>query len=487
MNRIQHTPDLSAVLPHTKGTASPQKVAHSPQKKWKRNQTEEVFGIKWYPYYVRNKSSVALSDVHDETELLKMFNVCYNIPQGDEEKNRRFFSAFHSPLDFLQYIKQIPSAKWAFFEYILGDQTQKLYFDVDIALVDFQKALPGVNVDTYCTELIDNLVQQIDETFDERGIQLDLARHILLFSSHAAHKRSFHLVINGFAVSNHRENYVLANEVLEQLPQKYLQFVDTGMWTSKQQFRLYLSQKPGSNRPKVFVPSWYCRGELIHSNILNNLSLPQNATDAAGLQLTTLFMASCVTVTQNCRVLPDTLFQNHEFSRSANSAQSDFNEDEITAEVIQSICERAPTVLFEIYKVKEVNGSLIVLSRKKPAYCSLCKTQHDNDNAFLSITSQGHVYFHCHGVRRHLARDNMGNLIGETRKHVANIQDLLSSKSEELAEAHKESIIKNLLAQIPKVGPSVNTPLPTTQTVHGRLKELSSQPNTVIKARQPQY
>src|SRR5690625_3369322 len=92
----------------------------------KSNRIEEIFGVKWYPYYVRNSKFTSLCDRYSENELSTMFNVCYNIP--NRVKIRRFFAAFSSPIDFLYYLNQIRSDKWAFFEYILGDSVQKLYF-----------------------------------------------------------------------------------------------------------------------------------------------------------------------------------------------------------------------------------------------------------------------------------------------------------------------------------------------------------------------
>jgi hypothetical protein len=488
--RNQHSPDIRDILPHTKGhstnyvssheKSSPPKISAPTTSRWrKQNRVATLYGIDWYPVFVKNKQLLSLSDVHNDEELNRMFNVCFNIPQPGEEKNRRFFAAFRSPLDFLSYIKKIPPEKWAFFEYILGTQVQKLYFDVDIPMVDFRQAEPGENVDEFGKELVSELVKQIVETFDERGFHIEPAKNILLFTSHSSNKKSFHVVVDGYAVMNNRENYILASEVLEQLPEKYLKFIDTGMWSSKQQFRLYRSQKPFSNRPKIFQPIWYYQGQWIESVIYEHVQFPSEQQSAEALKFTILFLASCISVVQNCQIIPETLPEDEPFTRNSNT----FTEDEITSEIVDTIYERADKSLFQIYRIAESKGSLISLLRKVPAHCSLCDSYHTNDNAFLTIKRTGKVYFHCHGVRRHVPRNSSGEYLRETSKYVCEVGDLLPSKEEEIAELHKQSIVQNLIATIPKINNQTSkAPTPTT-SLHRQLKELGSVPNIVTKKR----
>jgi len=479
-DRVKHAPDLKALLPHTQGKITTQMAAPTRQR---RNNIETINGIQWYPYFVRNKSSISLSDVHSDEELTQMLNICLNVPRTDDEKPLRFFAAFRSPLEFLNYIKDIPRAKWAFFEYILGQQKQKLYFDVDIGMDDFQQAAPGENIDVFCTELISELVQQIDETFDERGFKLDIARQVLVFSSHSDQKRSFHFVIDGYAVINHRENYLLAQEVLEQLPEKYLKFIDTGMWSTKQQFRMYQSQKPHSNRPKIFAPAWYYQGELVTTTFFANMRFPTDPIAADALKFTTLFIASCVTATHHCKILPEIIQEEQVFSRNIESKF----DDEITSELLDTIKERCDERVFQIYQYGEVKGSLIALIRKAPAQCSFCNSYHTTDNAYLTISEKGHVYFHCHGVRRHVPKDSSGAYLRETSKHVCDVSDLLPSPEEEIAEAHKISIINSILATIPTICAGVKTSPPVTgPTVHQKLRALGSR-STLVMRPQPNH
>lgn len=511
MSFARHTPSLSEVLPFTKGTAPAPPIAVRPtyQKKrgYKLNRTVQIAGVDWYPRFVRNDELVSLSDVIPYEELKKMFLVCVNAPRPADWKKQdqpiRFFAAFKSALDFVHYIKKIPPERWSFFEYIMGSQNQKLYFDVDIKMEEFLKIAPGGDIDSFARGLISELVHGIVETFAERGVQIDLTRNLLLFSSHSTTKRSFHIIVNGYAVVNNEENFILASEVLDGFPEIYRNFIDTGMYSSKQQLRLYGSQKTGSGRPKVFVEKWFYGTTLIESNFYQDLK--RAAHDPASLEIlkfTTLFLASCVTVTTGCQLLPAVIEPEVKVRAGGRpklwAETHAFDNDFVTEEIKDAIHVRADPRLFEIYRLGEIKGSLITLIRHSGVSndCSLCNRRHDNDNAFLTVNSKGHVYFHCHAFRRHQKRDAQGTVIGPTSKYITDVSDLLppsegSVELEKLADAHRNSILQQIMAQIPKIPPSIEqrsqVQPPSVMTKHQEMRLIGSQPNSVIKARKGQY
>lgn len=387
---MQNTVDLSNLLVYSKGFAP---KPSPPRSTFGQLQIETNRGVNWYPRFLPSYG-MGLMDAVNSEELKKRLIICMNVPRlvthkgTSEEKPERYFSSWPSPTDFLKYIQPVSKENWCFFEYILGEQTQKLYFDVDMAL----ERVKG-DPEKFATDLLDHLVTSILETFIERGIVLNLERNILIFTSHSKTKKSFHIVVDGYAVLNHKENFILANEVFETIPDEYLQFIDRGMYSSKQQFRLFQSQKLGSGRPKIFLREWSFRGNPIRSAAADNLA-------DENLKFTSLFLMSCVSYTKACQLLPPVLKENEQFDRKSLTTAN-----EITDEIAQAIEERLPQSLLEIFQVGQVQGSLISLKRKRPANCSICHTnphdKHENDNAFLTINQRGEVRFHCHGFRRH--------------------------------------------------------------------------------------
>lgn len=486
---MAHTPSLSEVLPFSKGATSKSLPV---KRRYKINQVEQISGVEWYPRFVRNDDVLALSDVIPYEELNKQFLVCVNAPRpadwNKSDKPVRYFAAFKSALDFIHYIKKIPPERWSFFEYILGTQAQKLYFDIDIKQEEFLKVVPGGNIDTFAAGLLTELVRGIVETFEERGLQIDLTRNLLLFSSHSSSKRSFHLIVDGYAVVSNEENYILASEVLEQFPEIYQSFVDTGMYSSKQQFRLYGSQKTGSGRPKIFVENWYYGATLVQSRFYEDLrKMAPDPASFEALKFTALFLASCVTVTMNCQLM-STVIEPEARTQLGRpkfwSETSAFDNDLITPEIRDAIEVRADPRLFQIYRLAEIKGSLIALQRRSGVsnHCSLCQHIHESDNGFLTLDSRGQVYFHCHAFRRHQKRDASGTIIGPTSKVVANVADLLppSDETSDLLSAHAKSILQQL------VRPPIGLP-PLVKTRHQEMREIGSRPNSVIKPRAGRY
>src|SRR5690606_29804731 len=105
-------------------------------------------------------------------------------------------------------------------------------------------------------------------------------------------------------------------------------------------------------------------------------------------------------------------------------------------------------------------------------------------------------YFHCHAFRRHQKRDAQGTVIGATSKYITDVSDLLpppegSVELEKLADVHRNSILQQIMAQIPKIPPSIEQRSqiqpPSVMTKHQEMRLIGSQPNSVIKARKGQY
>lgn len=446
--------------------SAPQSVVEPISPKYHSSKTlsqsyENFHGVDWHYFLVPNQQYTSLIDKIGEELILQKFVVCLNIPSSNG-KNKHFFTAFDSHLDFIHYIKNIPREQWCFFEVILGDQPQKLYFDIELYVSDLS---PHENVDSFCNRLLTNLVSRIIDTFNEHNVNLNIDRDILLFSSSNNIKKSYHVIVDNYAVINNIENKALAGEILNGFPQEYSKFIDKSMYSSKQQLRLFQSQKPGSGRPKIFVGEWMYGSDLI--------KYPYQSTNASddyikeAFKFTTLFSSSCVTVTSNCKIIsisPKIQTQQKIF-KSSDEGDCDI----MTEEVIKAIPMRINPAILQIYSIYKTTGSLISLKRQKPAKCTLCNRIHENENAFLRVSRLGKVYFHC---RRN----------DQQSRIVADVSDLIPGA--DLTQNHALALINNIKKNISppqcinlEIGP------PSVRTLHSQIRDLSNKSYNILRGR----
>lgn len=199
--------DLSDLLCYSKGN-NPPVMSSSP-----KYYPEKILGVTWYPS-ILHKYGLLKGIGEDIVE--ENFNVCFQMPDQNDKK-RRYFASFNNYLDFLHLLKQIPMNHWYFFEIILGNQPQKLYFDIDIKISDLSPDIKSAAI--FSQELINELVTRIVSIFAEYNYHLNVNKNILLFSSSDDRKISYHIIVDGYAVSNYQENYLLVSRILADLPE----------------------------------------------------------------------------------------------------------------------------------------------------------------------------------------------------------------------------------------------------------------------------
>jgi hypothetical protein len=475
---------LDGILCGSKSSYSPS--PNLPQVRNKRNDTVMLHGKEWYQYFIPQKYFYSLTDKIGPNEINKKFIVCAHVPKPNAKegaKPMRIFSAFDSALDFFYYIKDIPQDRWVFFEYIMSDQVQKLYFDVDIKVENLVKVGIITNpedpnhckqqLDTFGTQLISSLIGQIVTVFTKLGYPIDIAKQILLFTSHSNIKRSYHIVVNGYAVSNCEENEILAQDILKDFPDYIFKYrIIDRLFSSRQQFRLLHSQKAGSGRPKIFVNKWYYGDTLIeykHQEELQPI-----------VRFTTLFQASCVTYIESCQVIPISCseddpkkFRGRYRSWAEMGTFDDEEEVKVTEEIVDVIYKRVDPKMFDIYKFDRdrVTGSFIWMNRKTELIgteimCTLCGRTHSSIGAFLRVDKYGKVYFHCYGT-------------DDAKKTVADVTDLLQI-GKELEFNQKQSILNQLTKKNVVTPPSpsklIMAPptMPTTITLHSQMRLMAA-------------
>lgn len=368
-----------------------------PQSEYKSTQYTTYFnGITWYNYMIPRDGVLTLMDSYTYEQLCNMFVVCLATPtSSNPNKPLHRFTAFENYSYFLEYIKSIPENFWSFFEVIMSDHKQKLYFDIDIKKenISANETLQQVS-----RELLNHLLLSIKACLLKYEIEVNVEKDILIFSSNADYKHSYHVILNNYYVTNNKLNASLSSQIRELIQSEYSKFIDEHVYSSKQQLRCYKSQKPGSGRVKELV----------------------NSTNES---FETIFRNSSITYTTDCKPIPI-------YSTNNNNITSiDESQSTLTSTEIEEIKKKLPSVLFEIFKMKQIKGKLILLERIKSAHCSICDRIHENENAYLFINSKGEIHFRC---RRD---DNKSKYLGNLSKNheadeIANkvLQRLISKK-----------------------------------------------------------
>src|SRR5579875_3588155 len=326
----------------------------------------------WYTKLVENLDNMNFKD--------NKFLVCWHRIL-DENSTIRLFSCFNSCVDFLNYIKDEDIENLSFFEIIMENQLQKLYFDIDIKLEDFVQKV-NQDIKQFKNELISILVDNIILRYKQLSLDIDITKNILIFSSSSKDKKSYHVIVDGYCVTNNKENKKLYELVTSNIPLKYRQFIDDSMFSTKQQFRLYLSQKPKSGRKKRFKKKWKYHDKIINYDFGINDDIDPKVL------FSSLFQSSCVSVTTGCKVFT---IENEEMDLKP---RVDLAPVDNHKEILNMLKDSEYSYILNVYKFYQVINNYICLKRKMNAYCTICCRVHESENAYMMVINNN-VYFVC--------------------------------------------------------------------------------------------
>lgn len=359
--------------------------------------------VVWYKKLVSNSAdgSQPLLEAYPEPLLRGKLLLCYTprfingrlaiTPTGDSIKR---FGVFETYIDFNRYQKQLHPEDRCFYEIILGSHPQKPHFDVDIKKSDLESKYPDCDWLETTRDLISYLIKCCIDVLERVGVRLVVDRDILLYSSSNDEKQSYHLVIDNYCHSDHKQAKGFYDEVLKELslyvPENILDYIDPMVYSKKQQFRILGSQKVGSKRPKIFLEQYMYFDQIIEWKMPDKwLSLPPASIE--GLKLAT----SLVGFTSTCTMLPNFIDED-KINRVYDNEDLSKEQIEQALEIMNKVLDNPP------FKYQNANGNIIILKREKPSYCPICERVHEKEHPFL-LVSRNRVLWYC---RRN--RDNRG-------------------------------------------------------------------------------
>lgn len=93
------------------------------------------------------------------------------------------------------------------------------------------------------------------------------------------------------------------------------------------------------------------------------------------------------------------------------------NNVEVPCDIIHEIFNRS--VYTDQYILADSNNKTIFrLQRIKKGYCAICKREHNSDNAYLTLSRSGTVYFNCYRADRNIKGTLIGD-VNETNEHLS--------------------------------------------------------------------
>lgn len=230
-----------------------------------------------------------------------------------------------------------------FFEVILGDRKQKVYFDIDHA-----------DLSTDGKQLIENIKVSLLQLFPFIN-----PNKILVFSSNKGKeikKLSYHIVVDGWCVSNNLINKEIAKRINNDA-------IDLSVYKSVQQLRILWNSKYGDDRVKILDP------------------VCNEKTDYEPLEL---FSSSLVTNVNDCSLIP--------FEQPVIK-QPVFKVDNINVEKALDLLSEYLKTEDMPFKFSKIVNNLIILRRTRSFYCEKCERVHDSENPFIAVINGDYYYF----------------------------------------------------------------------------------------------
>nr|QBK91138.1 MAG: DNA primase [Pithovirus LCPAC202] len=396
------------------------------QKKYQKKY-EYINGRKWYYYLKPNKKKrkvLALLSQHswDQVNDGMVIHLA--------TKDTRLFTLFQNPFQFLEYEKNITPSKRCFFETVFGQSQQKPHFDIDIDLT--KETSPRINQEV--NEMMNELILAIILVLEEAGIFLDLERDMLIFTSHGLKKKSFHIVIDHYYHSDHKEAKAFYQLVVSKVHFRYRHWIDGMVYSSLQQFRLEGSQKSNSGRVKTLQEEWKLNGSIIKYKFAET---PINPIHQRGM----IFSASLLSYNRTGQLIPSFIIPVDPTSKiNYDSLSLTDREGMMALEMVAKLAGVSISHPAFPYQYIKTERGLVVLKRIHPSNCRVCNRIHENENPYLIIVGENkNVYFDC---RRN--EENRRLFVGR----------LSSSENDELSR-EKELTMEELM-KMPVMVPTVD-------------------------------
>lgn len=431
-----------------------------------------IHNKRWYFRLVSGKPgeyhrSRALMDDYSLNQIAEHLVICFTphtIPGQkkpfltQDGSQGRIYAFFDSYLEFYHYMQLFAHNERAFFEVAFGELPQKPHFDIDIDHDNFTSCFPGEDIDVAAETLREAVIRGCIEVLNEQGVNLHLECDMLIYSSHGPNKRSYHIVINNKCHDGNNEAKAFYEAVVSKVTiytgGKYrgCNFIDRGVYSPRQQFRIVGCQKCGSNRPKVFYEQFTYQGKS-YTHRYN-----EDVTDLTIKKLTIVY-ESLLSFTSGCIYLPSLVpVKAVNYQQLGDKVDLDENAINQCLKMLKEKMDYCP------FTVKEVRGHLILLKRNAPSHCPICNKAdpHEKEHPYMYII-QGKVYWDCRRAPSDAKKLFVGYL-GTTIDELEDLGEKSASESEDEEDTGGKFMFGDYDIGEPTLPTKEPSPKPTTST-----------------------
>lgn len=286
------------------------------------------------------------------------------------DSKRSRYLVFETIAALEKFVADTPEEDRCFHEVIFGFRRQKLKFDIDApaeaiealvieepitptappaptddeldpAILELLSSieLPPQPADTKAKYILDNIVRAIKDAFLVT-YQIDLDE-VIVCESCGADKLSYHVIIDGYVVSDNHQAREFTKRVRDYVPNSLVKLLDTGVNKSLQNFRLLGCHKEGSTRVKTS---------------------------------TAPFAATLISNAAGCRLLPDVFGQGQGAGQS--QAEATFADEDVRHSL--KVCQDCG--ILNDHKFRSQRGPFLLFNRLRPTHCEFCDRVHHKDN-----------------------------------------------------------------------------------------------------------
>lgn len=346
----------------------------------------------WYPSLVPEQNKSLL---YKKVDVIFVDNlvVCRKVD------DKRSFAYFDTYLHYLKYRKDKGLFKTKHYEVLLKGFNRKIFFDCDIdRITKYDFDLNDEKIDEFLEILCESIINVCNTDYK---ITLK-PEEIIVFTSHGKNKYSLHLVVDNYYMIDNLQCKLFFDKVRAILPDWMVEFIDSSVYSSRQQVRLMGSHATG-DRVKIFKTTWKYKGA--------DVVYPE-------WDKSEIFEKSLVGFIGGCKKIDP-----KEIIRKNYEKTEEYEEIDVDKTI--SFCkEKMDNFPFKPLKLV---GPSIILKRLQPSHCDICKTKergkppHTGENPFVTVFD-GRVRFYC---RRHPNDEYMdlGNI--EEKCLIAYLEDNL--------------------------------------------------------------